>query len=64
MTTLTSSYNEIHFGPGLPTLLINDQLRVTDQSPQVLEELRQGKLDKLLERPALGNRLAPMPSIS
>ena len=38
MTTLTSRKGALHFGPGLPTLLINDQLRVMDQSPEELAE--------------------------
>lgn len=49
MTTLTAPNGAVHFGAGRPTLLINDQLRVMDQSPRVLEELRQGRFDTLLE---------------
>lgn len=49
MTTLTSRGGELAFGPGLPTVLINDQLRIMDQSPEVLAELRQGRFDTLLE---------------
>jgi len=48
MTTLTSRNGTTEFGPGLPTLLINDQLRVMDQNPQVLAELQEGRLDSLL----------------
>lgn len=54
MTVLTSRNGSLEFGPGKPTLLVNDQLRVMDQSPDVLEELREGKLDKLLELARLG----------
>lgn len=49
MTTLTARNGEVTFGPGLPTLLINDQLRIMDQSEEVLEQLMQGQIDKLLE---------------
>lgn len=48
MTTLTSPNGTLHFGRGLPTALINDQLRVMDQSPDVLDELKQGRFDYLL----------------
>jgi 5-methyltetrahydrofolate--homocysteine methyltransferase len=54
MTILTSRNGIIEFGAGLPTLLINDQLRVMDQNPAVLAELQQGKLDKILELARLG----------
>ncbi len=54
MTTLTSRNGELEFGPSLPTMLINDQLRVMDQSPEVLKELKAGKIDKLLELARLG----------
>jgi 5-methyltetrahydrofolate--homocysteine methyltransferase len=54
LTKLTSRNGELEFGPGLPTMLINDQLRVMDQSPEVLEELKAGKIEKLLELARLG----------
>jgi len=54
LTTLTSRNGELEFGPELPTMLINDQLRVMDQSPEVLEELKAGKIDKLLELARMG----------
>jgi len=54
MPRLTSKNGEIEFGPGKPTLLVNDQLRVMDQSPEVLSELREGKIDKLLELARMG----------
>jgi len=56
VTTLSSRNGNLEFGPGKPTLLINDQLRVIDQSLQVLTELGAGKLDKLLELARLGQR--------
>jgi len=49
MTVLTSRNGLIEFGPGFPTLLINDQLRVMDQDPEVLQELRYGKFDQLMD---------------
>ncbi len=54
MTTLTSRNGTLEFGPGHPVALINDQLRVMDQGPEVLEELRRGKIDALLELARLG----------
>jgi 5-methyltetrahydrofolate--homocysteine methyltransferase len=57
MTVLTSRLGTLEFGPGLPTLLINDQLRVLDQSPQVLAELREGKLGKLLDLARFGQQV-------
>jgi 5-methyltetrahydrofolate--homocysteine methyltransferase len=57
MTTLTSRTGSIEFGPGLPTLLINDQLRVMDQSPEVLAELQAGKLDMIIELARFGHRV-------
>jgi 5-methyltetrahydrofolate--homocysteine methyltransferase len=57
MTTLTSRNGAVTFGPGLPTLLINDQLRVMDQSQDVLTELREGRLDKLIELARWGRQV-------
>src|SRR5664280_2534213 len=48
-TRLTSPNGEVICGPGLPTALINDQLRIMDQSPHILDQLREGKLDGLIE---------------
>jgi 5-methyltetrahydrofolate--homocysteine methyltransferase len=48
MTTLTAPNGTLEFGPGMPTALINDQLRVMDQAADVLDELRQGRFDHLL----------------
>jgi 5-methyltetrahydrofolate--homocysteine methyltransferase len=49
VTQLIAPNGTLEFGPGLPTVLINDQLRVMDQSPEVLAELKRGCLDKLLD---------------
>lgn len=49
MVKLTSRIGELHIGHGQPTVLINDQLRVMDQSADVLAELRAGRIDRLLE---------------
>ena len=57
MTTLTSRKGALHFGPGLPTLLINDQLRVMDQSPEVLAELQSGRIDMLVGLARFGQRI-------
>ena len=57
MTTLSSPAGPLQFGPGLPTLLINDQLRVMDQSPEVLAELQEGKVDRLLELAYSGQQI-------
>jgi 5-methyltetrahydrofolate--homocysteine methyltransferase len=57
MTILTSRNGILEFGPGRPTMLINDQLRVMDQSPKVLEELKTGRFDTLLELARLGQQI-------
>mgnify|MGYP001816152520 CR=1 FL=1 len=57
MTTLTSRKGALDFGPGLPTLLINDQLRVMDQSPEVLAELQSGRIDMLVGLARFGQRI-------
>lgn len=49
MTTLTSRLGSLTFGQGHPTLLINDQLRVLDQTPEVLEDLKEGRIEGILE---------------
>jgi 5-methyltetrahydrofolate--homocysteine methyltransferase len=54
MTIVTSRMGRLEFGPRLPTLLINDQLRVMDQTSEVLAELQEGKLDKILELAGFG----------
>lgn len=57
MTALTSRNGTLEFGPGLPTLLINDQLRVMDQSPEVLAELQEGRIDKLIDLARFGQQV-------
>ncbi len=54
MTWLSSRKGKLEIGPGCPTVLVNDQLRIMDQDPVVLEQLREGKLDKLLELARFG----------
>lgn len=49
ITTLSAPKGEVRFGLDLATALINDQLRVMDQSPVILDQLREGNLDGLLE---------------
>jgi 5-methyltetrahydrofolate--homocysteine methyltransferase len=48
MTLLRGSRSCVEFGPGRPTLLINDQIRVYDQAPRALSELRAGAADYLV----------------
>ena len=57
MTTLTSRNGPLAFGPGLPTLLVNDQLRIMDQSPEVLSELQEGRIDKMLALARFGQQV-------
>jgi 5-methyltetrahydrofolate--homocysteine methyltransferase len=49
MTHLFGSHSSVDFGPGKPVLLINDQLRVYDQAPQVLDELMAGRCDMVVQ---------------
>jgi 5-methyltetrahydrofolate--homocysteine methyltransferase len=48
MTQLIGTRSSVEFGPGLPLLLINDQLRVYDQSPAIFEALRCGDVAPLV----------------
>lgn len=57
MPELTCRQGTLAFGPGLPTVLINDQLRVLDQAPEVLEELRAGCFDRLIALAQWGARV-------
>lgn len=57
MTTLASRNGELAIAPGAPTILINDQLRIMDQRPEILEELQRGKFDSLLELARWGHRV-------
>lgn len=54
MTLLRGSRVCVAFGPGRPTLLINDQIRVYDQNPQALRELAAGSADYLVALAAAG----------
>ena len=49
MTKLIGTCSTVEFGPGLPVLLINDQLRVYDQEEAVLEELQTGNCSHLVQ---------------
>ncbi len=49
MTKLIGTKSSVEFGPGLPLLLINDQLRVYDQSEAVLAELQSGNCAYLVQ---------------
>lgn len=55
MTTITGRNGAIAFGPGLPVLLVNDQLRVIDQRPEVLADLREGRLERLIDLAHFGH---------
>ncbi len=57
MTTLTSRNGTLEIGVGHPTVLINDQLRVMDQSPEVLEQLKFGQIDMLIELARQGHQI-------
>jgi 5-methyltetrahydrofolate--homocysteine methyltransferase len=48
MTRLIGSRSSVEFGPGKPVLLINDELRVYDQTPEALAELKGGRCDTLV----------------
>lgn len=55
MTMLSGRNGELRFGPGLPTVLINDQLRIMDQKPDVLAELKAGRFHTLLQLARTGH---------
>lgn len=57
MTTLTSRNGSLEIGIGSPTVLINDQLRVMDQTDQVLSQLKDGKIDILLDLAKSGQQV-------
>lgn len=48
-TRLTSSNGEVWIGENLPTVLINDQLRIMDQDPAIFEQLQKGDVSRLVE---------------
>ena len=56
MTRLTCRNGTLSFGPGLPTILINDLLRIMDQRPAVLSDLREGRIDTFLELARFGQQ--------
>lgn len=49
MTTLTSRNGILEYGPGHPTMLINDQLYVLNKPDHVIEALSQGNIDHFIE---------------
>jgi 5-methyltetrahydrofolate--homocysteine methyltransferase len=57
VTTLTSRNGELPFGPELPVVLINDQLRVMKQQPEILLELQRGRTDRLVQIARFGQAL-------
>jgi len=48
-TRLSSTNGEVWIGENLPTVLINDQLRIMDQVPEIFEQLQSKNFDALLE---------------
>lgn len=48
-TRLTSSNSEVWIGENLPTVLINDQLRIMDQDPLIFEQLQKNDVSRLIE---------------
>jgi 5-methyltetrahydrofolate--homocysteine methyltransferase len=57
VTTLTAPTGGVSFGPGLPVVLINDQLRIMDQAPEVLARLRESEIDPLVTLAHRGQEL-------
>ena len=55
--TLTCASGAIPFGPGCPTLLVNDQMGYYYGKPQVLAELREGRFDSLIELARAGQAI-------
>ena len=49
MPILTSREGTLAFGPGLPTMLVNDQLFVFGQAPTMLDQLVNGQVDLMVE---------------
>jgi 5-methyltetrahydrofolate--homocysteine methyltransferase len=47
----------LSFGAGLPTVLVNDQLRIMDQRPDVLSDLRAGRLEPFLNLARFGQQV-------
>ena len=57
MTEITSREGSLVIGPGQPTVLINDQLRVMDQDPKVFEQLKEGDIEGLVELAIYGHQV-------
>lgn len=55
MTTLTSRNGTLEYGPGRPTMLINDQLYVIDRPASVIEPLSRGDISHFMDLARWGN---------
>lgn len=55
--TLTCAQGVIPFGPGCPTLLVNDQMGYYYGRPEVLAELREGNFTSLIELARAGQAI-------
>lgn len=53
-TTLKGSKTEVVIGAEYPVVLINGELRVIDQAPEIVEELSHGKIDSILRLAGIG----------
>jgi 5-methyltetrahydrofolate--homocysteine methyltransferase len=49
MTKVSSKNGILEFGPGLPSMLINEQLYVINKPVEIIEPISQGKFDYFLE---------------
>lgn len=56
-TRLTSTNTEVLLGKGFPTVLINDQLRIMDQDPEIFDQLQKKDLSRLLEIAKSGQKI-------
>jgi 5-methyltetrahydrofolate--homocysteine methyltransferase len=57
MTKLTSPNGDLYIGPSYPTILINDQLRIMDQSQEIFEQLASNNFDGFLELARWGHQV-------
>jgi 5-methyltetrahydrofolate--homocysteine methyltransferase len=57
MTKLTSRGGTLEFGPGHPTMLINDQLYVINKPEEVIEPLSKGNIDYFVHLAKWGHEL-------
>lgn len=57
MTKITSRGGTLEFGPGHPTMLINDQLYVINKPKQIIEPLSNGNIDYFVELAKWGHGL-------